>query len=383
MNKLELQERIIKGENLHTEFKESLPDNETIAKAIVCFANADGGQLIIGISKSGDIVGVGDLDLDEAMRKIDDVAFHRCEPSVSILTETVDIDGAIILVVRIPKGEQRPYRMGSGLYYIRSGNRCRPASWEEVRRLYQTSESIYYDEIPISKATLGSLDIDHFRTFLKKYLAISPEESLIESYLENLKLITPNKKPTLAGILFFGENPQRFIPYAKIIAAYIPGTDISIPPADKKDLNGKILDVLENTSRFLGLYIREEHRIKGFEPELYPEIPMAVLREGVVNAIVHRDYTINAPIRLFIFKDRIEIRTPGKLPNTVTVASMKIAGCHVLRNPTLYNLLYKVGMVTDIGSGVYRMIKTIKEQLNKDVVLEQTETEFIVSIPRI
>ena len=110
---------------------------------------------------------------------------------------------------------------------------------------------------------------------------------------------------------------------------------------------------------------------------------MAVLREGVVNAIVHRDYTINAPIRLFIFKDRIEIRTPGKLPNTVTVASMKIAGCHVLRNPTLYNLLYKVGMVTDIGSGVYRMIKTIKEQLNKDVVLEQTETEFIVSIPRI
>jgi ATP-dependent DNA helicase RecG len=157
--------------------------------------------------------------------------------------------------------------MGSGLYYIRSGNRCRPASWEEVRRLYQTSESIYYDEIPISKATLGSLDIDHFRTFLKKYLAISPEESLIESYLENLKLITPNKK----------------------------------------DLDGKILDVLENTSKFLGLYIREEHRIKGFEPELYPEIPMAVLREGVVNAIVHRDYAINAPIRLFIFKDRIKL----------------------------------------------------------------------------
>ncbi len=118
MDKIELQYRIIKGENLHTEFKESLPDNETIAKAIVCFANADGGQLIIGISNSGDIVGFGDLDFDAAISKIDDVAFHRCEPSVSILTETVDIDGAIILVVSIPKGEQRPYRMGSGLYYI-------------------------------------------------------------------------------------------------------------------------------------------------------------------------------------------------------------------------------------------------------------------------
>jgi ATP-dependent DNA helicase RecG len=381
MDKLELQERILKGENLHTEFKERLPDNETIAKAIVCFANADGGQLIIGISKSGDIAGVGDLD--EAIRKIDDVAFHRCEPSVSILTETVNIDGEIILIVSIPKGEQRPYRTGSGLYYIRSGNRCRPASWEEVRRLYQTSESIYYDEIPISKAPPGSLDIDYFRTFLGKYLDISPEESLIENYLENLKVITHNKKPTLAGILFFGEKPQRFIPYAKIVAAYIPGTDISIPPADKKDLDGKILDILENSSKFLGLYIKEKHRIKGFEPELYPEIPKEVLREGIVNAIAHRDYTINAPIRLFIFKDRIEIRTPGRLPNTVTIESMKIAGCHVLRNPTLYNLLYKIGMVTDIGSGVYRMIKTMKEKLNKELKLEQTETEFIVSIPRI
>jgi len=380
MDKLEIQERILKGENLHTEFKESLPDNETIAKSIVCFANTDGGKLIIGISNSGDIVGVEDLD--EAVRKIDDVAFNRCEPPISILPETVDMDGEIVLIINIPKGEQRPYRTKSGKYYIRSGNRCRQASWQEVRRLYQTSESIYYDETPISKAPLGSLDMDYFRYFLEKHLDISPEESLIESYLENLKVITHNKKPTLAGILFFGDNPQRFIPYAKIIAAYIPGTDISIPPADKKDLDGKIPDILENSSKFLGLYIKEKHRIKDFEAELYPEIPNKVFREGIVNAIAHRDYTINAPIRLFIFEDRIEIRTPGRLPNTVTIESMKIAGCHVLRNPTLYNLLYKVGMVTDIGSGVYRMIKTIRERLNKEIKLNVTETEFVLSIPR-
>jgi len=380
MDKLELQERILKGENLHTEFKESLPDNETLAKSIVCFANTDGGQLIIGISNSGDIVGVGDLD--EAIRKIDNVAFNRCEPPISILQETVDMDGEIVLIINIPKGEQRPYRTKSGKFYIRSGNRCRQASWQEVRRLYQTSESIYYDESPISKASPGNLDIDFFRTFLEKYLDISPEESLIENYLENLKVITHDKKPTLAGILFFGENPQRFIPYATIITAYIPGTDISIPPSDGKDLEGKIPDILENSLKFLRLYLKEEHRIKGFEPELYPEIPMEVLREGIVNAIAHRDYTITAPIRLFIFKDRIEIRTPGRLPNTVTIDSMKIS-CHVLRNPTLYNLLLKIGMVTNIGSGVPRMIKTIREKLNKEIKLNATETEFILSIPRI
>jgi len=380
MDKLEIQERILKGENLHTEFKEGLPDNETLAKSIVCFANTDGGQLIIGISNSGDIVGVEDLD--EAVRKIDDVAFNRCEPPISILPETVDMDGKIILIINIPKGGQRPYRTRSGLRYIRSGNRCRQLSWEEERRLFQASGSIYYDETPISKAPLGSLDADYFKYFLEKYLDISPKEGLIESYLENLKVITNKKKPTLAGILFFGENPQQFIPFAKIIAAYVPGKDISIPPLDRKDLDGKIPDILENSLKFLRLYLKEEHRIKGFEPEFYPELPEEVLREGIVNAIAHRDWTINAPIRLFIFEDRIEIKTPGRLPNTVTIESMKIAGCHVLRNPTLYNLLYKVGMVTDIGSGVYRMIKTIRERLNKEIKLNATETEFILSIPR-
>ncbi len=205
---------------------------------------------------------------------------------------------------------------------------------------------------------------------------------MIENYLKNLKLISINKKPTIAGLLFFGKNPQHFIPYSKIIAAYIPGGDISTPPADKKDLEGKIPDMLESSLKFLRLYLKEKHRIKGFEPELYPEIPEEVLREGIVNAVTHRDYTVNASIRLFIYKDKIEIRTPGRLPNTVTIDSMKIGGSHVLRNPTIYNLLYKIGMVTDIGSGVFRMIKTMREKLNKEINLNLTETEFILSIPR-
>ncbi|MGD2247151.1 MAG: putative DNA binding domain-containing protein [Candidatus Methanofastidiosia archaeon] len=381
MDKLEIQEKILEGENLHTEFKESIPDNESLAKSIVCFSNTDGGQLIIGVNDSGEIIGVEYPD--EVARKIDDVAFNRCEPPISILSETIKIDDKIVLVITIPKGEQRPYRTRSGKYYIRSGNRCRQASWQEVRRLYQMSESIFYDETPISRASLSDLDIKYFRYFLERYLDISPEKRLVENYLENLKVITDNKEPTLAGILFFGVNPQQFIPYAKIIAAYIPGPDVATPPLDKKDLDGKIPDILDNSLKFFRLYLREEHKIKGFEPELYPEIPESVLREGIVNAVAHRDYTINASIRLFIFDDRIEIRTPGKLPNTVTIESMKMAGSHVLRNPTLYNLLYKIGMVTDIGSGVYRMIKSIREKLNKEVELTVTETEFILSIPRV
>ena len=385
MDEFELREKIEKGENLHTEFKQILPNTEAIAKSIVCFANTDGGHLIIGVADSGGIFGVEDLD--QTIRVVDDVAFNRCEPPITVVQETVKIEDKTVLIVNIPKGEQRPYRTGSGLYYIRSTNRCRQASREELLRLFQETESIYYDETVFFRASYKDLNLDYFEDFLGEYFDVTVEATAIDTtselrnYLRNLRLAV-NDKPTLAGILFFGKKPQSLIPYAKIIAAYIPGTDISTPPADRKDLTGKIPEVLDNAQRFLRLYLREEHKIKGFEPELNFEIPEAALREALVNAIAHRDYTISAPIRLLVFKDRVEVRTPGKLPNTVTIESMKIGGAHVLRNPTIYNLLARMGMVTNLGSGVRRIIYLVKKHLQKDVQLVEIDNEFVLTIPR-
>lgn len=379
MNKAELRKRIEKGENLNTEFKGRLPDKESLAKSIVCLANTDGGQLIIGVAESGEISGVDDLD--QTIRTVDDVAFNRCQPPITVIQETVKIEAKTVLVVNIPKGSQRPYRTGSGLYYIRSTNKCRQASREDLLRLFQETESIYYDESVIFRATYKDLDAAYFEDFLKRYIDITVSDAELKNYLRNLKLVA-NNKPTLSGVLFFGKEPQFLIPYAKIVAAYIPGRDISTPPADRKDIEGKVSEVLDDARRFLRLYLMEEHQIKGFESEIKFEVPEAALREAVVNAIAHRDYTISAPIRLLIFKGRIEIRTPGKLPNTVTIESIKIGGAHVLRNPTIYNLLAKMGLVTDLGSGVRRIIYLVKEHLKKEVHLEETESEFVLIIPR-
>ena len=109
---------------------------------------------------------------------------------------------------------------------------------------------------------------------------------------------------------------------------------------------------------------------------------MEALREAVVNAIAHRDYTISAPIRILIFTDKIEVHSPGRLPNTVTIESMKVGGAHVLRNPHIYNMLAKFKLVTDLGSGVRRMIKLVKDHSGLDVELIANENEFIVIIPR-
>ena len=167
-----------------------------------------------------------------------------------------------------------------------------------------------------------------------------------------------------------------------MICAYIKGKDLAVPPFDRKDITGKIPDILENTQTFLNLFLKQEHVINGFEPEIKREISPAALREAVVNAISHRDYTIGAPIRVIIYEDRVEIRTPGKLPNSVTINSMKIGGSHILRNHTIYNLLYKMGMVTDPGSGVRRIITLVQTHSQKEVLFQETTNEFIITIPR-
>ena len=380
MEEFELLERISAGEGFHTDFKKRLPDNIELAKDIVCFANTDGGQLFIGVDDSGVIVGIDDVE--GTMRKVDDIAYGRCRPSITVVQETVKIEDKIVLIVHVPKGRQRPYHTSSGQFYIRSTNRCRQASREELLRIFQASESIYFDETSVSNANWDDLDFDYFEEFLQKYLHLKAEKDEFQNYLRNLHLVNGNNKPTMAGLLLFGKKPQQYLPNMRVICAFIKGTDLAIPPTDRKDVTGRIPEWIEDAQKFLRLYLLEEHKIKGFENEIEFEIPGVALREAIVNGIAHRDYTIDAPIRIIVYLDRVEIRTPGKLPDTVTIESMKISGSHVLRNPTIYNVLLKMGLVTDLGAGVRRMIQLVRDHSNQEVNLEELENEFIVSLPR-
>lgn len=382
MTELEIRQLIAKGEGYHLEFKREDENNNDFAKTIVCFANSDGGKILAGVDDNGKIIGI--KDIDKFMLRIDDIAYNLCKPPVTILQETGVIDDTKIVIINIPQGIQRPYQC-KGKFYIRSSNRCREATREEILRLFQSSESLYYDELSIKNANLDNIDMELFKSFLKDYLYqnvsdINEEEVLF--YLKNLFLADKDLKPTVTGLLFFGKRPQSFLKEARIVCAYIEGDDIATPPSDKKDINGTIVQIIKDTERFLNIYLREKHEIRDFEPEVVYEIPMEALREAVVNAIAHRDYTISSPIRILIFTDRIEVHSPGSLPNTVTIESIKVGGAHVLRNPHIYNMLAKFQMVTDLGSGVRRMIKLVKDHSGLDVELKANENEFIVIFPR-
>jgi ATP-dependent DNA helicase RecG len=373
----ELNARIAKGEDLHTDFKEQFSSNRELAKDLVCFANTDGGQLIFGVSNDKRIVGIEDPDW--LFNKVDDIAFQHCEPPITVVQESLDVEDRTIVVVSIPKGDTRPYRTNSGLYYIRTTSGCRQASRQELLRLFQSTESLFYDETALPRLSLSDLDSGAFENFLEE----TGQSDLgidLQRLLRNWRLLSGNH-PTIAGIILFGRKPQLHLPYAQINAARIPGIDVSTEPSDMKDITGRLLDVIDQVQRFLRLHLPIPHKIKGFSPEAKPELPEEALREAVVNAVAHRDYTIQGPIRIFILDDRIEFHTPGQPPNTVDEAAMR-AGVHVVRNPHIYARLSDAGLVTRAGSGIRRIIRLIKEATGKDIGIDIRDFEVLITIPR-
>ncbi|MCS6938018.1 MAG: putative DNA binding domain-containing protein [Roseiflexus sp.] len=382
----ELLDRIHRGENLHTEFKEAEVHPDDIAAELVAFANTDGGQLIFGVTDDGRIAGVADSD--RLAQRVDQIAYNNCEPPITVVQETVrDDTGRTVLIVNVPKGDQRPYQTKQrGDFFIRTSSGRRRVSRQELLRLFQSAESLYYDETLLVQATLADLGGSAIERFMQQAYQRSVEESGgLEVLLRKLRLAREHAgtiRPTVAAMLFFGYDPQRFLPQSHLAAARIPGTDLSAAPSDAKQIGGRLLDILEDARRFLNIHLATAHRIRDFEPEVSPELPPEALRELLVNALAHRDYTITAPVRVFVFDDHVEIRTPGGLPTTVTIDAIQMGAAHVLRNPTVYTLFSRWGLVTGVGSGVYRAMRLIRQATGRDPELFVAGNEFVVSMAR-
>ena len=384
MNKIELLEIVKKGEDSYTEFKEERAHSDQLAAEIVAFANTEGGNLIIGVSDNGEIIGI--INPDKEMQRIDNICINNCEPTIYTTIEKLIVDDKKILIVKIPKGPQRPYRTNRGIHYIRTASGKRIASSGELRLIHQVSGAIYYDELPVPNTSIEDTDLEYFEEFLKKSLGGGIEDFGIKTVdlLKNMKILTSYESDTVTttgGLLFFGKHPEHHLPYCKVTIVRFPGNDIG-EKFEKKDIEGKLIEQIEGTERVLKEYLRSETKIEGFEKEepLF-EIPVESLREAVINAIAHRNYQLPSQVRIFIFDDRIEIKSPGKLPNTVTVENIKL-GCPLHRNPLIVSFLAKEHRMTEIGTGIPRMIRLLKEHTGREPDFEERDQEFIVRIWR-
>lgn len=283
---------IEKGEDSFTEFKEEKVHPDDLAAEIVAFANTEGRSLIIGVSDDGEVLGVADLDKE--MQRIDNICTNNCEPTIYTAIEKLIVDDKKILIVKIPKGPQRPYRTNKGVHYIRKASGKRIASQGELRLIHQASGAIYYDELLVPNTSIKDIRPEYFEEFLERALGNTIEELGIkaEDLLKNMKILNPYEcdlAATIGGLLFFGKKPESYLPYCKVTIVRFFGNNIG-ETFQKKNIEGRLIDQIERAEIILKDYLRSKTKIEGFkkeEPRF--EIPIESLREVLINAVAYRN----------------------------------------------------------------------------------------------
>jgi ATP-dependent DNA helicase RecG len=380
MDELELLDLIQRGESSKVQFKELVNEAYKIATEMVAFSNSAGGIIIIGINdKTGDITGLSYDDIQKTNSLLVNAASDNVKSPITIFTETVRINGKNVLVVNIKEGNDKPYKDNKGIVWVKNGSdRRKVTANEELARLLQSSGNIYADEMTIVKSTIQDLDIRAFKQCLyRKYyekltaqhlnleqlLKMSVEEIFekldlnlsLHQMLQNMGLAAGDHL-TLAGLLLFAEDPQKYRPIFNLQCASFVGNDISGTAfRDKENIDGNFIATFKQAVGFLNRNLRKIQKEKSFNTPGVLEIPGLVLEELVVNALVHRDYFIHSSIKLFIFDNRLEVISPGRLPNALTIENIK-SGISVARNPILHSTAQYILPYSGLGSGILRAI---------------------------
>ena len=357
-----IMSQIALGEDSTHQFKVDVRNGESLAAEMVAFANSEGGTLLIGVADDGSTPGLGQEDVPRVNQLISNAASQLVRSPLAVQTENVALgNGRVLIVLSVPKGIDRPYFDKNGVIWLKTGaDKRRVNSKEELRRLFQMSDQFHADELP-TKAGIDKLDKLRFRDFLRDVYqqALPEKQPELTQLLQNMNLAADDGHLNLAGVLLFAEQPERIKPQFVIKAIRYPGNQIHVSDyIDTEDFAGPLPKLFADALAFI---LRNLHKTQGGRGVNAPgraEIAEAVFEELLVNALVHRDYFVSAPIRLFIFDNRIEIISPGHLPNNLTVEKIR-AGNSNIRNPILVSYVAK-GLLPyhGLGSGIKRALSS-------------------------
>jgi len=356
-----LQALLATGEDSRRQFKRNITNTDALAAEMAAFANAEGGTLFLGVADDSSIPGLSRTEVSRINQLISNAASQHVKSPLTVRTENIQVDeDRIVIVLTVPKGQDKPYFDRNGVIWLKNGaDKRRVNSREELRRLFQSVDIFHADELP-TKAGIDKLDRLRFRDFLRNtYNQPYPDspEKLI-TILRNMNLATDDGMLNLAGVLLFAEKPDWIKPQFIVKAIRYPGNAIHVSEyLDTEDFSGTFPEIFEGAMAFIMRNLRKIQAGKGVNTPGVPEIPPLVFEELLVNALVHRDYLISAPIRLFIFDNRIEIISPGHLPNNLTVEKIR-AGNSNIRNPILASYVAK-GLLPyrGLGSGIKRALE--------------------------
>ncbi len=386
MDALELLDIIATGETSKVQFKEIMPHKDSVMQEIVAMANSLGGIIIFGVEDATNIPkGLLPEKIEEYDRIISQIA-DNIRPTIYIQTEVVKVSVANtlknILVIHIPDGYNKPYKTDRGDIYIKQGaNKRLVVDNVEIMRLFQRSGNLLADEMPIVDTSINDIDECLFGDYFKKEFGMSFEDKGLtyESALK-AKRVLRNGQVTLAGLLFFGLAPQSIKPTCTIKVVSYFGNDSAGSDYRNKpdDLTGTLPELFDKCMSWLKNNLKSIQSGQGFNSIGYLEINEEALIEVLQNALIHRDYFKNAPIRVFLFDDRLEIISPGRLPNSLTVDDIKY-GNPIVRNNQLVAFASRTMPFSGLGTGVKR---ALERQPNIEFYNDFEGDQFKVIIPR-
>ena len=359
METTELIDILSRGEDSRHQFKADVTNADALAGEIVAFSNTAGGRIFIGVNDDGSVRGLSGADVARLNQLVANAASQNVRPAVNPLTDNVPHPAGTVMVVSIPEGISKPYMDRNGAIWVKSGpDKRRATSREELQRLFQQAGLVHADETPVAGLGAGDVDMSYFEAFFEQQFVepLAQHQQPLPQLLTNMNLLNQGQL-NVAGALLFAKAPHYALPAFIVKAVAFVGNEIEDERyIDSRDITGKLADVFQQTLGFISANTRALQGDQGINTLGRPEVPRIVWEELVANALIHRDYFISAPVRVLVFADRVEIISPGHLPNNLTIENVK-AGNSNMRNPILASFAAKLLPYRGLGSGLLRALR--------------------------
>jgi len=387
MTRTQLKALVKHGESNVLEFKKSTGQRSQSMQTVCAFLNSDvGGTILFGVTDDGKIIGqeVSDKTSREIAGELD-----RIDPHADVTIKHVSVGSdKYVIVLSVKAGKNKPY-FYDGRAYLRNQSTTRQVSREEYIHIFHNSQqpTISWERMTTNKCTLNDLDKKRIKDVVRMAVASGrltgdAEKESISEILQKFELLN-NERITNAAVVLFCKTELKQFMQSSVQLARFEGLTKSVF-IDRKDVRGNLFDLLEQTMKFLTFALPISGRI--VEGQLSrvdtPAIPFKVLREGVLNALIHRDYSMEgASVDVAIYDDRVEIDSPGRLPYGIELGDLTKKHKSIRRNQLLANVLYASGMIEKWGRGTLEMIELCKQSGNPVPKFEETSGSFSVIFP--
>ena len=403
----DIQKQIKAGEVSGVQFKERILDKYDIACELVAFSNSRGGKLVVGIKdKTGETNALSYSEVQETTNLLSDMASENVVPSILIKIDTVEVEDGYLVIATVKEGLNKPYHDNKGIVWVKNGaDKRKVFDNAELAEMMTDCGSFALDEAGVRDATINDLDETTIKQFLgNRFDRVLEKKGLIgdtfneasldaicsaiakghncEKILRNLRFIRPDGTLTVAAMLLFGRYTQRWMPMmtAKCIcfAGNSIGGKVFRDKVNDSEMEGNLL---HQYGTIMDFFTRNLHNVQvgdEFNSMGKLEIPYSSLVEFTVNSLVHRSLNLKAPVRIFIFDNRVEIHSPGVLPNGLTIEDIK-AGTSMPRNMFLFNNAIYLLPYTGVGSGITR---ALDEDVNVTFTNNDKAQEFVITVWR-